>query len=198
LTGRTVRDRASLFARAALQVWVTKLRDAAADEAGALRRELSAEQAHFLVQELVSAAERLAVGRRVAEEICRLGAVTEADWENAAERAAAVAATRICDLIADLGYGALPAAERPQVPPSPNQAKRRAFGPPALFEDLPALSTKPRPLALEYRVDWLSAFVQLGQDNLGFSGSREIGQEQNAALGRILDRARVEDRILEI
>jgi hypothetical protein len=56
------------------------------------------------------------------------------------------------------------------------------------------LANKPRPPAHEFRLDWLSAFVQLAQDNLGFSASRDISEEQNAALGRILERASFGER----
>jgi hypothetical protein len=195
--GAAFTDRAQAFADAAVQDWIGKLRDAAAHGSGLLRRDLTAEQAHVIVQELITAAERLGMARRLAEEIRALGAVTEADWEHAAERSAAIAAIRLGDLLADLGYGARPPEQRPQVPPYPEHARRRAFQPPELFEELPALAAKPRPPALDFLLDWAAAFVELAQDNLGFSGTREIAAEQNAALGRILDRARVEARALE-
>ncbi len=188
---RRVGDRAQAFAEAAVRSWIDRLRSAAADASSALRRGLNAEQAHLLAQELVSAAERLALARRIADDIRALGAVTDADWENSAERAACVASVRIDDLLADLGYGALPAERRPQVPPPPEPARRRAFQPPESFEGLPMLAPKPRPPARDYLLDWLAAFIQLAEDNLGFSGAREISEEHNAAHGRILERAAV-------
>jgi hypothetical protein len=185
-------DRASLFADAALQSWIGRLREAAADAAGRLRRDLSAEQAHLFVQELIAAAQRLAISNRIAEEVRAAGAVTDADWEHAAERAASVAAVRLNALLSDLGYGDLPPQRRPQVPPAPRQGSRRAFEPPELFEGLPKLAERPSPPARVHRLDWLSAFVQLAEDNLGFAGAREISEAQNAELGRILERARIE------
>ncbi|HEX6101468.1 MAG TPA: virulence factor SrfC family protein, partial [Alphaproteobacteria bacterium] len=190
-------DRAAAFAEAAVQGWVARLRDAASDPASRLRGMLDSDQAHFLAQELVSAGERVGLARRLSDDVRALAAVTEADWENAAERAAAVATIRIGDIVADLGYGPLPPERRPQMPPFPQQARRRAFEPPEPFDDLPALSDKPRLPAADFRLDWLSAFVQLAQDNIGFSGTREIGEDHNAALGRILERARHHDRVRE-
>ena len=190
-------DRAAAFAEAAVQGWVARLRDAASDPASRLRGMLDSDQAHFLAQELVSAGERVGLARRLSDDVRALAAVTEADWENAAERAAAVATIHIGDIVADLGYGPLPPERRPQMPPFPQQARRRAFEPPEPFDDLPALSDKPRLPAADFRLDWLSAFVQLAQDNIGFSGTREIGEDHNAALGRILERARHHDRVRE-
>jgi hypothetical protein len=149
------------------------------------------------VQELISAAQRIGIARRIADEVRAQGAVTDADWESSAERAAAIAALGINDFVADLGYGALPPDRRPQVPPEPRPGLRRAFQPPPPFDGLPALASRPRPPAHEFRLDWLSAFVQLAQDNLGFSASRDISERQNAALGRILERAGVQERELE-
>lgn len=188
------RDRAQAFAEAAMQGWVGRLRDEAADASGPLRQRLG-EAAHFIVGELVAAVHRLSIPQRIAEEIRAHGVVTDADWENAAELAACIAAARINDVIADLGYGAKPANQRPPVPPEPKPMRRLAFQPPERIETVPALAEKPRPPALEFLQDWLSAFVQLAEDNLGFAGVREISEEQNAALGRILERARIEARL---
>jgi hypothetical protein len=193
-----VGDRAELFAEVALHGWIGRLREAAADAAGRLRRDLSAEQAHLFVQELIAAAQRLGVSQRIAEEVRAAGAVTDADWEHAAERAASVATVRLNALLSDLGYGELPPERRPQVPPAPRQANRRAFEPPDLFEGLPKLADRPSSPARIYRLDWLSAFVQLAEDNLGFAGAREISEAQNAELGRILERARIEGALAAV
>ncbi len=188
-------DRAQAFAEAAMQTWVGGLRDSAADASGPLRRQLGEEAAHVIVQELVSAAHRLGIPQRIADDIRAHGAVTDADWENAAELAAGVAAARINDAVCELGYGTLPADRRPPVPPLPKPTHHRAFQPPGSFDTVPVLADKPRPPAADFLYDWLSAFVQLAEDNLGFAGVREISEEQNAALGRILERARIEARL---
>ncbi|HXV24350.1 MAG TPA: virulence factor SrfC family protein [Alphaproteobacteria bacterium] len=193
--GHNAADRAQGFAEAAIQSWIARLREAAADAAGPLRADLDADRAHFLVQELISTAQRLGVADRIAEEIRAHGAVTDADWENSAERAAAVAAVRINDLLGDLGYGYSAPDARPQVPPLPRQARRRAFQPPETFDGLPALAGKTYLPAADHLLDWLSAFVQLAQDNVGVSGPSEIDEGQNASLGRILERARIETRL---
>jgi Putative bacterial virulence factor/Sel1 repeat len=147
-------DRAELFAEAALHGWIIRLREAAADAAGRLRRDLSAEQAHLFVQELIAAAQRLGIANRIAEEVRAAGAVTDADWEHAAERAASVAAVRLNALLSDLGYGNLPPQRRPQVPPAPRQANRRAFESPDVFEGLPKLADRPSSPARIYRLAW--------------------------------------------
>jgi hypothetical protein len=40
--------------------------------------------------------------------------------------------------------------------------------------------------------------VQLAEDNLGFAGAREISEAQNAELGRILERARIEGALAAV
>ena len=92
-------------------------------------------------------------------------------------------------------YADAPEAERPQVPPLPQDARRRAFAPPESFESLPELGEKPRPIAREFVQDWLAAFVQLTIDNMGYSEGREISEARNAELGRLIEQARVEPRL---
>ena len=51
---------------------------------------------------------------------------------------------------------------------------------------IPALGETRAPLETNYFLDWGVAFKQLGIDNVGFAGGREISEEDNRLLGDIL------------
>lgn len=189
------RDRPELFAERAVQSWVFQVRSFVADETHPVRRDFSGDSANLLAQELISAAHRLGVTEAISTAVRGEAAIASADWEGAAELSACIAGNQINTVVATLGYADAPEAERPQVPPLPQDARRRAFAPPESFESLPELGEKPRPIAREFVQDWLAAFVQLTIDNMGYSEGREISEARNAELGRLIEQARVEPRL---
>ena len=72
---------------------------------------------------------------------------------------------------------------------------RRAFKPPEPFSVFPALGEKARPIAGDFAIDWMASFVQASLDNVGYAHGRDITPEQNATLGRIIERARLDARL---
>ena len=81
------------------------------------------------------------------------------------------------------------------MPPAPRAAVRRAFKPPEGFDVFPVLGDKARPIAADFTLDWMAAFVQAALDNIGHAHGRDISPEQNAALGRIIERARLDSKL---
>jgi hypothetical protein len=105
-----------------------------------------------------------------------------------ADRAAGIAATIVNDYVSYLGFGELPEAERPAVPEAPKPRQRGVFAAPPVPERdrIPTLGETRAPLETNYFLDWGVAFKQLGIDNVGFAGGREISEEDNRLLGDIL------------
>jgi hypothetical protein len=188
------RGTAATFARKAVQNWVRDMRQFAADEVDARRRRLDGDSAEYMVEQLIGTVHRLAVTDAIARGVGGLMTVS-ASWEIAAAQAACIAANRINDVVSFLGYGDRPPEERPPVPPAPRAALRRAFRPPDGFAVFPVLGEKAKPIATDFAIDWMAAFVQAALDNIGHAHGRDISPEQNAALGRIIERARLDSRL---
>ena len=185
---------AATFARKAVQNWVRDMRQFAADESDARRRRLDRDAAEYLVEQLIGTVHRLSVADAIARGVGGLTTVS-ASWEIAAAQAACIAANRINDVVSFLGFGDWPPEKRPPVPPAPRAAIRRAFKPPEGFDIFPVLGDKARPIAADFALDWMAAFVQAALDNIGHAHGRDISPEQNAALGRIIERARLDSRL---
>lgn len=194
-SGAARRDRSERFAELALQDWIRRVREFAADATHPLRRRLDGEAADFLAQELIASAMRAEITAEIADKVRKQAAIGSSDWETASARAACVAANAINRVVSSFGYAAQPAASRPQVPPAPQPERRKAFQPAPAFTGLPVLDAQPRRLAAEYTQDWLAALVQASIDNMGVATGRDISEELNSTLGRILDQADIEQRI---
>ncbi len=188
------RGTAEVFARKAVQTWIRDVRRFAADESDPRRRRLDREAAEFMAEQLVGAMHRLGVAAAIAKDVGALMSVS-ASWEAGAALAACIAANRINAVVCFLGYGDRPESERPPVPPGPRTPVRRAFQPPEAFAVVPALGDKARPIVADFAIDWMASFVQAAVDNIGHAHGRDISPEQNAALGRILDLARLDARL---
>jgi hypothetical protein len=186
-------DRPDTFARKAVQAWVSKIRTVAAAADVPVR--VDDEALNHLVEQLIGGVHRLDVASKISNDVRALTSVTHADWDTMAGLGASIATNAINELVSSLGYGDRPESERPPVPPAPRTAVRRAFRPPELFQLMPHLGTGPRPIVTEFLQDWMASFVQLSLDNIGHADGRDITVAQNAALGGILVRARIESRL---
>jgi hypothetical protein len=188
-------DRSGAFARRAVQAWVSKVRALVVDADVPIPASLDGDALNFLVEQLIGGVHRLSVSAKIANDLRALTSVTRADWDTMAGLGASIAANAINRVVCTLGYGDRPEADRPPVPPLPRTTVRRAFKPPEAFQVLPELRGQPRPIVTEFLQDWMSSFVQLSLDNIGYAHDRDITAGQNAALGRILEQARIEARL---
>jgi hypothetical protein len=188
------RGTAAIFAQRAVQTWIRDLRQFAADETDPRRRHLDRDSAEYLAEQLIGAIHRLGVAAAIAREVGALMSVS-ASWEAGAALAACIAANRINDVVGFLGFGDRPEGERPPVPPAPRTPIRRAFRPPEPFSVMPILGDKAKPIATDFAIDWMASFVQTSVDNIGHAHGRDISSEQNAALGRIIARARLDAKL---
>ncbi|NRF67104.1 virulence factor [Aquincola sp. S2] len=186
---RRQRDRADHFAGQVINLWADRVRGLAADAKALTALGLDSAIVGALTDELVIGAHRQQLADRIAERIRRQLAAANVRWDEVADRAAAIAATMVNDHVTYLGYGDLPEADRPGTPEAPKTRARGVFAlplPPARGS-LPALPEQRGHPEREFFVDWGVALLQLGRDNLNFAGGREIDEEDNRALGQILE-----------
>ena len=188
---RRHRDRADQFATQVLNLWTERVRGLAADTQALAALGVDAQLVIALVDELVIGAHRQQLIERIAERIRSKISAANVRWDEVADRAAGLAAILVNDYVYHLGFGDLIVSDRPAVPEPPRQRERSAFTPPPLppLGRMPSLGEARAPLERQYFLDWGVALRQLGLDNMTFAGGREIGEEDNRALGAILAQA---------
>lgn len=176
------RDRSNLFATQVLNLWTERVRGLSTDAHALVALGMDAQLAGDLGNELVTAAHRHQLVERIAEQVRSQLVAANVRWDEVADRGASIASIVVNDFVAYLGFGDLPEAERPAVkgvhafaaPPVPARGA------------LPALGNSPAALNNEYFMGWGAALLQMGLDNVSFSGGREINEEDNRALGVIM------------
>lgn len=185
---RRQRDRSDHFATHVLNLWTERVRGLASDPQALAAMGMDAQLVIALADELVIGAHRNQLIDRIAERIRTQVAAANVRWDEVADRAAGIAAMIINDYVTHLGFGELPALERPAVPEPPKPRLRGVFPAPPLprRDTIPSLGPTRAPLERDYFLDWGVALRQLGLDNISFSGGREIEEEDNRALGDIL------------
>ena len=183
-------DRSDLFARQVLNLWTERVRSLSTDAQALANMRLDGQLVGDIGNEMVIAAHRMNVIESIAERVRNQLVAANVRWDEVADRGAGIAAALVNDFVAYLGYGALPEAQRPAVPEPPKPRLRGVFAlPVSPSREVPlALGERRAQLEREYFLDWGVALKQIGLDNVSFSGGREIEQEDNRALGAILER----------
>jgi hypothetical protein len=184
-----VHDRFDHFADRVLGAWTQLARSVAKDDSALAALRMDAQLVSTLTDELVVAAQRLDLARRIAERARSQLQSATTRFDEVADRAACIASMLLNDFIFDLDFTHRAQDERPAFPEPPKIRVRAIFATP----DLPDRS---RPLALGdsrlpteqiHFMDWGVALKQIGFDNLSFEGGRQISEVDNAALGGILE-----------
>ena len=143
-----------------------------------------------LVAELVHAARRLKLTRRLGAELSGLTfGLSAADQ---AAPAAILCAERINTFISDLGAPQMPAAERPMVE-DVNGVERPAFTPRARFDTADSLPAVMHDCAFDHASDWAFALEALFVANAKEGDAGTVNIEQNLALGAVLAALRDKD-----
>ncbi|WP_035694228.1 virulence factor SrfC family protein [Azospirillum halopraeferens] len=175
--------REAFQAEMAMLTWVETMHDFAARPDLYAHFGISPEVADNLVSELVAAARRFGVQRKLTEELAKLNFFLRA--EGLSGPVATIAGDRICRFVARLGVDDLPPARRPRVQYE-DGSEKPVFQPrPLRFsaEDLPEQELNE---AAVYLTDWLFALYQLYEDNARSTEGASINVEQNSRLGGIL------------
>jgi hypothetical protein len=147
-----------------------------------------------LVDELLTAADRLGLEIRLSDLTRDVEAQSAARRALLAERQVFSAATCLGRFIDYLGVAELPPDQRPV---SAIDAQRPLFAPPPSIPpgERPQLAPMPIRYAEHYILDWLEALRRLVTDNAGHAAGRDISPEQNARLGQILATIRGETAV---
>lgn len=193
-TAPAIRDRSAAFAVEAMNVWTERVRGLAFDDEAiqALGLKLDASQTASrllddLGNELIVGAGRNDLQDRIAHEVRTRIVSAQVRFEDVADRAAGIAAIRINDYVAFLGFDSSSLADRPGFPEPPRPRQSSVFQGHASFDALvPTLGASRLGLESEFFRDWGVALRQAGLDNVNFSGGREITDAQNRRLGEIL------------
>ena len=183
------RERPEIFADRIINGWTAQLRTLQRDPDVLRALGLDPDTVADIVDDLIIGADRHGVRDRIADAVREETPTVGARWEDMAERAVRIAVYEINDYVAFLGFGDVRESERP--------AHRNG----AVFSggglEVKGFEIGPKREMLEkfYFVDWAVAFRQLGTDNISHSAGREISDERNQELGRILQAIDVEDAL---
>ena len=183
-------DRCDVFATQVLNLWTERVRGLSTDAPSLASMGLDAQVVSDIGNEMIIAAHRTALIEAIGERVRNELVAANVRWDEVADRGAGIATMLINDFVSFLGFGAMPEEQRPGVPEPPKARVRGVFCAPPLppRDTPPALGERRAALEREYFLDWGVALKQIGIDNVNFSGGREIQQEDNRALGLILDR----------
>ncbi|MDO9617516.1 MAG: putative virulence factor [Pseudomonas sp.] len=172
------------FAQAVLREWISHLRHLPEDVRLLTFLGFSKPAVEALVDELVTAANRLNLQERLLRTIVSTEQIGT-KREQLAGRQVLTAKTLLGDFIGWLGFIDMPLELRPD---SRIEHGAKLFqAPPAIAPGrLPELTPQPLEHSRNYVGDWLVALSKVAEDNAGHSAGREITPEQNEALGKVL------------
>ncbi len=193
--GARRRERPEIFADRAVNAWTGRLRRLQQDEAALEILGLAGDTVGEVIDEIIVGADRNGIRDRIAEAVREETLAAGARWEDAAERAVRIAVYEINDYVAYLGYGALAEKDRPGFPEAPKEATRAIFSGDALTVKGIEIGPAREPLERNFFVDWGAAFRALGIANISHAAGREISDEHNRELGRIIETIDVQDAL---
>ena len=179
-------DHATSFAHDAMADWIQKMRSLSENESTPIFLGLPVRILDQIVDELVTAADRVQLEPRLAQSLAEGEKRVSVMRQTLAQRQVLVAQRHINNFLAYLDLANKPLEARPF---SMEKSGRRAFEPPPPISgrNLPQLSKQPFNFSGRYIMDWFGAFEKLAQDNAGYTAGREISPQQNARLGEILE-----------
>jgi len=190
---RRRRDRAEVFADRAVNGWTARLRRLQQDGTRLSRMGLPGQLVGEIIDELIVSADRDELPGRIADAVRDETLSAGARWEDAAERAVRIASYEINDFVGYFGFGGAAAADRPGFPEAPREPTRRIFA----MADGDEITIGDERLALErdFFVDWGVALRSQGLANVAHDSGREISDEDNQQLGRILAMIDLQDAL---
>lgn len=173
---------ATAFGRAAIDHWVRTVRAIANNAAACQKYQMPRQALLDLVDELVIGAVRLELDRRIAETTQRVIGDSN-DWSTCIDRAAICASRVISDYVTSLGFEQMMSNAHPRRKGKEGQpifAPRHAIRLNAIGEAAGAI------MNTDFESDWTQAFLNLVEDNVGGLRERDVSDEQNRKLGRLL------------
>jgi len=176
------RDRFDRFADLALAEWNRQMLALADDVATPAVFHIPHEQAATLVNEIMTAARRLELRDRIAQDL-RLRASFQHRNPGAAEKPIMLVEAGINGFVHMLDFDRIPLDRRPR----PTGSDRAVFTPRPPLQGPPALGDVAAPYDYTFHVDWIFAMARLFEDNVQDPSASGLDIPANAALGVILD-----------
>lgn len=192
---RRRRERSDIFAEQAVGHWVNRMSRLQQDQARLSAIGIPAEIADEIIKDLRIGADRLDISGRIAEAVRSETMTAGARWEDAVDRAVRIASFEINDFISYLGFGGLELEERPGFPEAPREPKRRIFSMPEADPSEISIGESRAAIEAIFFVDWGVALRNLGLSNVSHDSGREISDEDNRELGRIIETIDVADAL---
>jgi len=176
---------AKRFARAAMRAWIGQLKGLAENPRITKFLDLPGDILASLVDELLTAADRLGLEAQLVALLEEAEAQSTATRARLVERQVFAAASRMDQFVDYLGMADLPPQERPA---SMVEKARPLFAPPAKVapRSLPHLPDTPVNFSGIFILDWFEAFRSLAIANAGHESGRDISPQQNVRLGEII------------
>ena len=174
----------TMLAQFVVDAFIARMRRTADNDLVARATKVSREATVVIVDEIISLASRTNLQGVLAEMIKRHLGVPKPEPESAA-RIAFIATTQINRLIADFGFGRLPAKEKPEV--ALDGVRRLAFDTRPIVYDARNLREEPKPFAMDYYTDWFNGFYKVVEDNALTMSGIQVDVVQNTRLKAILD-----------
>lgn len=193
--GTRRRERADIFAEQAVGHWQNRMNRLLQDPAQLRLIGAPAELVGEIVKDLRIGADRLALSTRIADAVREETMTAGARWEDAADRAVRIAAYEINDFIGYLGFGRMAGDKRPGFPEAPREPKRRIFAMPDPDPANISIGGSRDPLEAGFFVDWGVAWRELGLANVSHDSGRDISEQDNRELGRIIAMIDVSDAL---
>jgi hypothetical protein len=170
------------LARSAMRIWLEHLYRLANDQLFSRDTLLDSITVREIVGEIAKAADRHGLLNILVQDIEALKFIDRLDERLA--KTTVLVEHRLNQFVADLGYGLVPAAERPAV--EWGELKVPVFEHRPTNWDVSGIGEEPRPFRQTYVADWLHATYQLFIDNARSEAGLDRNTEQNEQLGKIL------------
>ncbi len=186
--GQTFADSYEIYSQRVQRIWIQALRSMASDVHVLSALRVTAADMSTLIDQIVIGANRLKLQQMIAQRSRDHLASVALRPEEVADRAASVAVMAINDFVAYLGFNASDLNTRPRR--SASHAPLFALPQPVNYASDMDLEEQSAALnqSKEYFMDWGVGLVEMGLNNIGFEGGREISAPDNRALGDILQK----------
>ncbi len=178
-----VRDRFDRFADLALAEWNRQLLALADDPATPAAFHLPREQAATLVNEIMTAARRLTLRDRIAQDL-RMRASFQHRNPAAAQKPIMLVEAGINGFVHMLDFDRMPLDRRPR----PTGSDRAVFTRRPPIQGQPVLGEVPAPYDYVFHIDWIFAVARLFEDNVQDPSASGLDIPANTALGALLRR----------
>ena len=178
-----VRDRFDRFADQSLTEWNRQLLAMAEDPATATVFHLPRARAAMLVNEIMTAARRLELRDRIAQDL-RTRASFQHRSPAAAQKPIMLVEAGINGFVHMLGFDQMPLDRRPR----PSGSERAVFTPRPSLSGPPVLAETATAYDYEFHIDWIVAAARLFEDNVQDPAASGLDIPANEALGAMLKR----------